>query len=792
MTANSNQGAAWRAALLAGVSSVAIACASDALAACAGVNTANVLCDAANPSGGTLNTTSNSADTTVNINAGAGITGGAYVFADANNVTFNHNDPAGITSTSFEGIYITNGNGTGTLTYTGSADVKPGANGILATWGGRISITQTAGTIGGIANTLSFNATQDRTVNINTVGSQIVGPTGGNAILIRTGGSQTDITIATGAVSGDATQFGGAMFVEVGVNPSSPGGRNLSVTTNGAVVGQMYMQNAGTGTVDLTTNASVTGGIQLQASNSANTNAFTARLNQDVTGNVNLLNSGTGTTTVRTRNITSGTLSVGGAGANSSLIVDGNIARGVSTSPFGGNLAVVNFTGGGNNTATFNGALSATFDASAAAFPFNIVVTGLAAVLGSTSSDGSAVLNANGPITVTGISHPGTSVNVTGASLNSRAGPVDFNLHGAVSATSISDTASNVAGISASQSGLSTLRLTADGAVTATANAAGSTAFGIAVGAQGSLASPNPNTFIVRANGDVTATSDGAATGIYVTRGNAFSATLLAGAGGADLVSKGTVTANSASAAAIGVNGLFVNDAANAASLSLRTEGNVIANGSAGTYGIFAQRGGTGDIRIDVLAGVQSTGVGIGASRSTAGNIFITAGSNAAITGVTGVTTSGGTTTLVNNGTITGTGGTAVQFGGINDVLRLLPGGDVQWQRRRQRQQHPATRRRDRGGVRRLDARPRRAIFRVRQLQQPCQFELDPDREFGLRRNGQCRRPPQRQRRDAERLRRGRHYRHTERHRQHRQCHDQRHAVAGQFAGHHHDGESSR
>ena len=215
--------------------------------------------------------------------------------------------------------------------------------------------------------------------------------------------------------------------------------------------------------------------------------------------------------------------------------------------------------------------------------------------MGSTSSDGSAVLNANGPITVKGISQPGASANVTGASFTStRGAPVDFNLHGAVSATSISDTASRVAGISAAQSGLSTLRLIADGAITATANAAGSTAFGIAVGAQASLAAPNPNTFIVRANGDVTATSDGAATGIYVTRGNVFSATLLSGAGGADLISRGTVTATSASAAAIGINGLFVNDAANAATLSLRTEGNVIANGTtAGSYGILAQRGGT-------------------------------------------------------------------------------------------------------------------------------------------------------------------------------------------------------
>ena len=191
--------------------------------------------------------------------------------------------------------------------------------------------------------------------------------------------------------------------------------------------------------------------------------------------------------------------------------------------------------------------------------------------------------------------------------------PVDLNLHGAVSATSISDTASTVQGILATQGGDSTLRLTADGNVTATASAAGSNATGILASATASASIPNTKTYIVRANGDVTATSDGAATGISVTRGITIFAGQTAGTGGADLVSKGTVTANSTSAAAIGVRGFFTNDATNAATLSLRTEGNVIANGiAAGSYGIFAQRGGTGDIKIDVLAGVQSTGVGIG------------------------------------------------------------------------------------------------------------------------------------------------------------------------------------
>ena len=319
-----------------------------------------------------------------------------------------------------------------------------------------------------------------------------------------------------------------------------------------------------------------------------------------------------------------------------------------------------------------------TFDTTATVLaPSTQFSNGLSAGLGTTSANGSATLNVNGSIAVTAIAKPGGAANVRGASLSSGGiVPVDFNLHGAVSATSISDTASTVIGIAAAQSGVSTLRLTAGGNVTATASAAGSDATGIRSHCFWPSTLPNTKAYIIRANGDVTATSDGAATGISVTRGSAVIAGRTAGSGGADLVSKGTVTANSTSAAAIGVSGVFVNDATNAATLSLRTEGNVIANGiAAGSYGIFAQRGGTGDIKIDVLAGVQSTGVGIGTSRSTAGNVFITAGSNAAITGVTGVTTSGGTTTLVNNGTITGTGGTAVQFGGTNDVLAMLPGG---------------------------------------------------------------------------------------------------------------------
>jgi uncharacterized protein with beta-barrel porin domain len=651
----------WRGALLGSVSLAAMACSSDVLAACQGVNTGNVLCDAAHPATGGSLTTQSGVDTTVNINAGAGITGGMLVVANgtaaSQSITVNHNDPAGIRNSVFEAISIYNFTPSGATTYTGSADVVGPLS--IKSYGGPVSVTQTAGTV----TLVAVETDASGSVDINTVGSRV-----GFVFARNIGiGGQSDFTIRTGEVTAaDANQD--AVYVQLGNSRIT--GRNLSVTTEGNVVGRISMSMMGTGTVDLTTNGGVTGNISVQATNQASTGPLRVNLNQDVTGDVSLSNAGTGTTTVRTRNI-AGTFSAGGGGANSSIVVDGNVTAGTVAAfgRYGGSAAGVTLFGGGNNSATFNGAISGTFDASTAPLPSSGGrVYGLSAYLGSTSSDGSATLNVNGPVTVTGIGRAGDAADVTGVSLGTDSTsvvPFDVNLRGAVTATSVGDTAASVFGINASQSiGVSTLRLTTDGTVTAIANAPGSTSTGILARAFSN------STFVVRANGDVTATTDGAATGISVTRS--------AGSGGADLVSKGTVTANSTSATAIGVRGLFTNDSTNAATLSLRTEGNVIANGTAaGSYGIFAQRGGLGDLTIDVLAGVQSTGTGIGVTRTNAGNMFITAGSNAVISGVTGVTTSGGTTTLVNSGSITGTGGTAIQFGGTNDVLRMISGSTV-------------------------------------------------------------------------------------------------------------------
>ncbi|MDI1261787.1 MAG: hypothetical protein PS018_00835, partial [bacterium] len=545
----------WRGALLGSVSLIAMISASDAEAACQGLNTSSVLCDAANPGGAGAIVSSYNTDTAVNVNAGAGITGSITLFGGASSLTFNNHDPAGINNGTYEAIQLYNNTVGGTVTYTGTGDVGP--NGLRITASGAVSVTQNTGTI----NSVQVSTDAPGNIDINTVGSQA------QFIFARKFSpvGQSDITITTGDVSSGDPNLE-SIYVQLGV--SNPGGRNLSITTNGNITGSISASSRGTGTVDLTTNAGVTGNIFLQATNTAGTGAFMVNLNQNVTGSVTLQNSGTGTVAIRTKSIAGTFSSGGGSGTNNSIVVDGTITRpATADTSYGGTLASVGT--GINGYATFNGAISGTFDASASPISTSGTAYGLRASLGNINSVSSGVLTANGPITVTGMSRPGDAANVTGVRISTSAnttGVFDVNLHGAVSATSISNTASTVYGIFVDPLGPSALRLTADGAVSASANAAGSTSTGIYINAYEFLPYTSPNTYVIRANADVTATSDGAATGISVNRGIGNS--LTPGAGGIDFISKGTVTATSTSAGAIGVRSVFDHDTTNAATLS--------------------------------------------------------------------------------------------------------------------------------------------------------------------------------------------------------------------------------
>ncbi len=661
MTANNCRRAAWRAALLAGVSSVAISHGSGALAACSGVDTGTVLCDAANPSGGSL-TTIFAGSTTVTVNAGAGITGTANAAVTVGDLTFNHSDPGGIGNPAVLGLALSS-SGTGNITYTGSANVT-GPHALSAiTVGGTISIRQSGGVVAGEVDAVS----QSGSILIDTTGSQVISPAFG--IFAQTAGPQADISIHTGAVTTAPGQS--AIFVRTA--PATSGGRNFGVTTDGAIIGTIEIYNNGLGTTGLTARETVNGAIDIRATNTANTSAVTVTLDRDVNGGVTVRNAGTGSTNVHTHGITGGRLEASGTGANNSLVVDGNVAMGTQIA-FGGSVALVSLTGSGTQTATINGAISGNFDSSS--LGFSTFKYGLTALLGSTSANGAATLNVTGPVTITGTAAPGSSEFVMGVVANSSGiASASFNI-GAVSATNNGAISPGATGVTTAMQTFGNHGLTANGAISATANGSGGTANGInaitVLSAPG--ASSATGEFTILAASDVTATADGAASGIIARRG----AVTVAGLGGVSVTSQGTVTATSANGVAIGVTGEIANGATNAATLSIRTEGDVIASGlAAGSIGIRAQRDGLGDIRIDALAKVQSSGIGISASRTTAGNILITTGANTEITGTTGVVTSGGTTTLVNAGTITGTGGTAIQFGGTNDVLTLLAGSSI-------------------------------------------------------------------------------------------------------------------
>ena len=171
--------------------------------------------------------------------------------------------------------------------------------------------------------------------------------------------------------------------------------------------------------------------------------ALTVTLDRDVNGAVTVRNAGTGSTNVHTHGITGGRLEASGTGANNSLVVDGNVAMGTQIA-FGGSVALVNFTGPARKRPP-----------STAPFP----VTSMPPSLGfSTSSTGSlpyweapqrTALRRSMPMgqsRLRALAAPAFLGIVTGAVSQQQWHCLGhFNMHGAVSATSISDTISPVA-----------------------------------------------------------------------------------------------------------------------------------------------------------------------------------------------------------------------------------------------------------------------------------------------------------------------------------------------------------
>jgi uncharacterized protein with beta-barrel porin domain len=340
-----------------------------ALAACLGVATASVTCDAGNQAtAGTL-TTFFAGSTVVNVNAGGKIdTGGATAIVTAvGTLTFNHNDTTfGITNTAGDGVSLINS--FGALTYSGSAPVTgTGGFGIIASsaGSGNVSVTSTATASGSNSGLFASKSAGIGDVLVDGSGSAVGAQFG---IVAGNSGTSGGITISG---SGNAT---GAIGLGIGAQiHNSTNASNILIDRSGTITGAagISAEHAGTGNVTVTGGSLVssTAGnaiVTLQTNNAAGTNGS---VTVGGSGDVNAVGgsgitaqvigpNNTGSVTV-TR---SGTVTATGIGIEAQASGGGNVnvtgAGNVSSSGDGGIRAIAS-GGNGNVVVAPTGTVSA-------------------------------------------------------------------------------------------------------------------------------------------------------------------------------------------------------------------------------------------------------------------------------------------------------------------------------------------------------------------------------------------------------------------------------------------------
>ena len=517
-----------------------------------------------------------------------------------------------------------------------------------------------------------------------------------------------------------ATSFGGATTVNVNAGAAINVSASATVTAAGDLV-FTHNDPAGIasiaarndfGAINVAANAAIlTGGLTALDNSAASTSPIMVTANQNITGNVSVQNAGSGTTTVTTSAI-AGTLNVSGHGANSSVLVNGVVNSG-NLATTGGAVFAANLTGSGNATVTTAGAVSGS------ASTFNpsgwTTLVGSNVTLSSSSAAGQVAFNSNGSVSVDGF-RPLAGGDVTGVQTAvSGVAPAVININGAVSVKnrfSIGSAAAlgvnhsqnfssasasttlvtngpisvdtvggllvmiaNPVGINATGTGVGGLSITSNSTITVTDNGA---ATGNSTGIKAIFSGNASGTgaLAITANGNISITSGSRGTGI-----NASSA----GLGGVSVTNAGSLSVGSTfdGIAGAGINA-SISNTSSASTLAIRNEGAINVKGgpdSVGqiqSFGILASHSGTGDINIAVLAPVVvDGGAGISASRTGPGNILIDVAAGGAVQGLTGILTSGASTTLTDSGAITGSGGTAIRFGGANNTLTLAPGAVI-------------------------------------------------------------------------------------------------------------------
>jgi fibronectin-binding autotransporter adhesin len=511
------------------------------------------------------------------------------------------------------------------------------------------------------------------------------------------------------------TSFGGATAVNVNAGAAINVSASATVTAAGDLVFN-HNDPAGIasisarndfGAINVTANGAIlTGGLTALDNSAASTSPITVTANQNnINGNVSVQNAGSGTTTVTTQAI-AGTLNVSGHGANSSVLVNGAVNGGVLAT--GGAVVAANLSGSGNATVTTAGAVSGTTTLSSVW----TTLIGSNVTLSSSSAASQLAFNSNGSVSVDGIRMVG-GITVAGVQTAiSGVAPAVININGAVSSklrvtvnsglaygvnhsqnfssasastTLVTNGPINVdtnggiltffatgAGINATGTGVGGLSVTSNGAITVTDNASASGAM-LGINAVFSGNAAGTGALAVTANGNITVDSKG---GIAINASTA-------GLGSLSVTNSGVLQLLSDSQP-IGIKA-SIGNAANTSALLVRVQNNIGAQGdptaqpAALTFGVQAQHNGTGDINIDVLAKITTTGSAIGVTRGGGvGNAFITVESSGVLQGAfNAILTSGGSTTVTNFGTITGTGGRAIQFGGANNTVTLTPGAVI-------------------------------------------------------------------------------------------------------------------
>lgn len=605
----------------------------------------------------------------------------------------------GITARSADGLIIIHGNGGINSAMLNGIDAR-------ATGSGGIAIdTSAVGTINAANNGISAQA--DLGVATITTGGAI---NAGYYGITATSSDNLSITANADVVAGDTGI--GARSMGIG-----------SVTVGGA--GNVAGTNSG-GIAALRTGLTTSGDVRVTgtgATTSANGFGIAAFV-QGVGNNANILIDRSGTITAGTTGISA----ITNGGGNIAVTGVGNVTGGNTA----GNFGIEANASGGNVIVSASGAVSGADGIHATttgAGTVTVTALGVTSTVGNgiaaQSVDGLVTIHGNGAINaMTGGIYVATNGIGAIAIETTGAGTVNANgtgIYGVAASGSVTITTGGtvtstgdhgVAGFISNVAGTGNLSITANADIVAANNGIFAKSNGVGsvtAGGSGNVTSTNGIGIFainsgVTASGDVIVTGTGSTTSINgigiaaAVAGSDNDANILINRSGA--IASGTTGIHAATDGGgnITIAGIGNVTAGNAAGdygiRAVGTGGNVVVsvNGAVSAAGgIDATTTGTGAITVGAHNVTATVGDGITASTGT-GRIAIAtdglvdaAGTGIALTGgtgnsvlnfgtisgVTGITTTSGSTSIANAGTITGSGGMAIQFGGSGNTLTL-------------------------------------------------------------------------------------------------------------------------